>query len=446
VLVLIDGEVYFERNEPRDAHPASPIPFATRPGAPTPAPLPAHDVYAIKDALIERVSGPPVRGNLVIERGKITGVGPDAQIPRDALVIEGESLVVAPALCDAGTALGLTEIGALSVSDDARDPGDLVPEVVAANALHPASIHFAVTRAAGVGLALSMPLGGLIPGQATLVRTAGMTPEELTVARAVALVVNWPSRPPAPPEGGSRPKQWPRREALEKFLDAAKRDLEVREAARAKKLPPPAPDPRLEAMAPYLRGERPVLLRADDARDIADAVAFTLDRGMKPVILGGRDAWKLARELAAKKVAVIYGPVLDLPGRQDEPYDACYSAPARLAEAGVEVAIKTDASGMAGPRNLPFEAIWAASYGLSPAKALEAVTLAPARIFGLDKERGSLDPGKAADVLVTFGDPLEPTSRVRALFIDGKPVDVGSKQSQLYETYKSRIGASNGSR
>src|SRR5262249_13397430 len=153
--------------------------------------------YAIKDALIERVSQPPVRGNLVIEHGKIAGVGPDAQIPHDALVIEGESLVVAPALWDSGTALGLTEIGALSVSDDARDPGDLVPEVVAANALHPASIHFAVTRAAGVGLALSMPLGGMIPGQATLVRTAGMTPEELTVARQVALVLNWPSRPPA---------------------------------------------------------------------------------------------------------------------------------------------------------------------------------------------------------------------------------------------------------
>ncbi|MBI3724509.1 amidohydrolase family protein [bacterium] len=448
ILTLVDGEVFFERAEGErgtEGERGLPDPrtFAI-PADPGPAPEPPSNdrgLYAIVGARVEPVSSAPLaRATVVVRDGKISLVGADARVPAGATVIDGKGLTVTPGFIEAGSWIGLVEISALKVTRDASDSGEFQPDLVALTGVFPPSEHVKVARAAGITLGLATPSGGLVPGQASVIRLDGWTPEEMKVRERAALVVEFPSRPGAPPEGGARPKKHDRLELLEKLFDKAKEDLERRERARGTDATIP-PDTRLEAMAPYLRGELPVLLHAEDARTILDALQFAERRKLKPAILGGRDSWKVATLLAERRVPVLLGPVLDYPWSKEEPYDAGYSCAAELARAGVQVAIRSGGSQMTGPRNLPFEAAMAASYGLGRERALAAITKVPAEILGLSKERGTIEPGKVADLVVSLGDPLEPTSRIRYVFIDGKPVSLESKQTRLEAQARARIDA-----
>jgi imidazolonepropionase-like amidohydrolase len=301
------------------------------------------------------------------------------------------------------------------------------------------SEHVGVTRVAGVTTALTTPRGGLVPGQASIIKLDGWTAAEMTIREKAGLIVEFPQRPAPPPEGGPRPRHFDRLDALEKFFARAREDMERRERSKGTGAVIP-PDPRLESLAPYLRRERPVFFDVDSARAILDALAFAEKEKVDPVILGGKEAWKVARILAEKKIPVIYGPVLDVPDHEWDPYDSCYAAPAVLADAGVKVAIRSGGSGYAGPRNLPFEAAMAASYGLGRDRALAAITKVPAEILGL-ADRGTLDVGERADLIVSSGDPLEPTSRIRYVFIDGRPVSLENKQTRLEQAARARLAA-----
>jgi imidazolonepropionase-like amidohydrolase len=428
VLSLVEGEVYFERPEgprPRDGAHGLPDPatfqLAAGPDARPLAP-PTGSVFAIVGARIEPVSAAPIeRGTILIKDGKIARLGRDEPVPDSATVIDGAGLTVTPGFIDAGSWLGLVEIDQLRVTRDDRDSGDFQPDLVALTAVFPASEHIPVTRAGGITTTLATPTGGLVAGQASVIHLAGVTAKEMNVLSPFGLVVDFPSRPGPPPEGGPEPRRHDRLEALEKLFDNARAELERRGR--------PA-DTRIDAMAPYLRGEKPVLFRADSARTILDALAFAEARKLRPIILSGREAWKVANVLAARKVPVLFGPVLELPDHEWDPYDAPYAAAGVLADAGVQVAIRSGGSALAGPRNLPFEAAMAASYGLGRERALAAITKVPAEILGLEG-RGVLEEGKPADVIVSRGDPLEPTARIRYMFVDGKPVSLESKQTRL---------------
>src|SRR5579883_867346 len=382
ILSLVDGEVYFERPEgprPREGAHGLPDPatfqLAAGPDARPVAP-PTGSIFAIVGARIEPVSTPAIeRGTIIIKDGKIARLGRDVPVPDSATVIDGAGLTVTPGFIDAGSWLGLVEIDQLRVTRDDRDSGDFQPDLVALTAIFPASEHIPVTRAGGITTTLATPTGGLVAGQASVIHLSGVTAKEMNVLSPFGLVVDFPSRPGPPPEGGPQPRRHDRLEALEKLFDNAKAELERRDR--------PA-DTRLDAMAPYLRGEKPVLFRADSARTILDALAFAEARKLRPIILSGREAWKVANVLAARKVPVLFGPVLDLPDHEWDPYDAPYAAAGVLADAGVQVAIRSGGSALAGPRNLPFEAAMAASYGLGRERALAAITKVPAEILGLE--------------------------------------------------------------
>jgi imidazolonepropionase-like amidohydrolase len=184
-----------------------------------------------------------------------------------------------------------------------------------------------------------------------------------------------------------------------------------------------------------------VIFHAEDARTILDALAFAEAQKVRPIILGGDESWKVASVLATKGVPVLLGPVLEIPKNDWDPYDACYAAAAVLDRAGVKFAIRSGGSGLAGPRNLPFEAATAASFGLGRDKALAAITRSPAEILGVGAERGTLEVGKAADLVVADGDPLEPASRIRYVFVDGEPIGLENKQTRLTARAKERLEA-----
>jgi imidazolonepropionase-like amidohydrolase len=458
VLSLVEGEVYFERAEPvnvvetlpvtpglapgnQDHALPDPTSFVVRrdPGAFPEPQVNAGGVYAIVDARIEPVSGPVIsRGTILVRDGKIAAIGANLGIPDDATIVKGDGLTVTPGFIDTASWLGLVEIEMLKVTRDDHDSGELQPDLVALSAIHPESEHILISRAAGITASLTTPQGGLISGQASMIKCDGWTVQEMSLGSPAGLVVEFPDRPGAPPEGGTRPRKFERLEVLEKFFDRARADMERRARTRGTALTIP-PEPRLEALAPYLEGKLPVLFHADDARTILDAIAFADAQKVKPVIVGGRDSWKVAAFLAKKDVPVLLGPVMDVPAHEWDPYDSCYAAASVLDRAGVRFAIRSG-GGYAGQRNLPFEAAMAASYGLGRARALAAITRAPAEILGLTN-RGTLEPGKAADLVVAQGDPLEATSRVRYVFIDGKPVSLESKQTRLEAAARARLEA-----
>ena len=195
-------------------------------------------------------------------------------------------------------------------------------------------------------------------------------------------------------------------------------------------------DARLEAMLPVLRGELPVIARAETIQTIQSAVTFTGRQGIRLVIHGGHDAPLCAALLKKHKVPVILRSVYRLSRRRWESYDHRYTLPRRLQDAGILFAISgSPTARTAHMRNLPYHAAMAAAFGLDQDKALEAITLAPARILGVADRVGSLEKGKDATLFVSDGHMFATSSNVELAFIQGRAVDLSSRHKRLWLKY-----------
>nr|MBA2339823.1 amidohydrolase family protein [Pyrinomonadaceae bacterium] len=166
-------------------------------------------------------------------------------------------------------------------------------------------------------------------------------------------------------------------------------------------------------------------------------VRFAEEMKLRPIILGGNDAWKAAQFLKEKNVPVILTGILDLPSREDDAYDLLFENAAKLQAAGVRFCISTGDTG-AHVRDLPYHAGMAAAFGLPRAEALKAVTLYPAQIMGLADRMGAIEAGKVANLFITDGDPLDARTNVRYLFIGGRQIPLTNRHTELYEQFKNR--------
>ncbi len=475
-LALIDGEVFFQRREPGGKpfsrpgdHSKMPqAPESLRPRSIEVAAQP-KGVFALLGAHVHPISGPDIEGGtVVVADGKIVAVGPagSVKIPPDAQTIYLNGLDVWPGLVDAGSTVGLTEISSLSETHDYADAAQFQPELRTSTALHPDTEHIPVTRANGILTTFVEPTGGLISGQGCVIDLNGWVPRELVIADSAALNVRIPAfivrnpdrRPFGPP--GRPPGQGPaagggdqadpnarRKDQLDKIKQIFRKAIaydDVLLGARQRGESPPAPDPRLEALVPYARGKKLVILHADQRVEILDALELARELKLKAAISGAGEAWKVVEAIQKAKVPVLLTGTLRLPRREHDPYDAVYAAPAKLHAAGVEFAIRSQ-SGPDGPseatatRNLPFEAAAAVAFGLPEDVALRSVTMAPARILGIADQVGSIEPGRRANLVITAGHILQPTTTVLSLFIDGQPVRPESRHTQLYAKYRRRL-------
>src|SRR5205085_11256772 len=226
-------------------------------------------------------------------------------------------------------------------------------------------------------------------------------------------------------------------ESLKKILRDARAYGDAKDArARDASLPKQDVDLKLEALIPVVRGQLPVVINANTERDIKGAIAFADDMKLKVIIAGGIEAYRVADQLKAKNIPVIVGPVLRMPNREDDAYDAAFANAGVLAKAGVKIAFQTTDSATA--RDLPYHAGMAAAFGLPKEEALKAVTIYPAEIFGVADKVGSIEQGKIANLIVTDGDPLEIRTQIKYLFINGNQVPLTSKHTELYEKYRAR--------
>ena len=411
--------------------------------------MPARGTFVIRNARIVTVSGADIEnGTLLIRDGKIAAVGSTVDAPANSQTIDARGLSIYPGMIDAGTSMGLVEVGqGASGTVDTGEVGDLNPHAKAIIAVHPHSAHIAVTRVDGVTSALTLPTGGLISGQGALINLVGTTPLEMAVVPYATLVINYPRTTGG---GGGFFGQQPvnltealatanrQVEQIRKLLRDAEAYGRARDAyAKDAKLPRAEENLVLEALVPYVRGERPVIFRATRESEIRGVIKFAEEMKLKAIILGGEDAVKVASLLKEKNVPVILTGILDLPIREDDFYDSLYESAAKLRDVGVSFCISSGDSG-ANVRNLPYYAGMAAAFGLTRAEALKSVTLYPAQILNVADRLGSIEVGKIANLVVTDGDLLETRTHVRHLFIDGRQVPLNSRHTDLNDAFKDR--------
>lgn len=407
--------------------------------------------FAIVNARIVTVSSGVIEnGTVVIQNGKITAVGPTATAPSGAERIDAKGLSVYPGMIDAGTALGLAEImqGA-NATMDVSETGTMNANARAINAVNPHSSHVNVTRVNGITTVLSAPSGGIIAGQGTVINLNGSTQGEMAVEPTAGLVINFPR---VSTFGGFTPGVGPqtvdfneaikRRDTqlddLKKIFKNAENYGRARDAyEKDKSLPNPPIDLKLEAMVPYIRGEKPVFFTVERERDIRAVAKFVSEMKLKGIIVGGQEAWKVADDLKKNNIAVIYTNIYNLPVRDDDAYDFLFEAPSKLQQAGVKFAIGTGDGG-AEVRDLPYHAGLAGAYGLSKEEALKSVTLYPAQILGVADRLGSIEVGKMANLVIADGDILEPRTNIKHVFINGRLIPLTSRHTDLFDSFKDR--------
>jgi len=410
--------------------------------------------YAITRAKIFTLSGASIEaGTIVIRDGKISAVGANVEIPAGSQTIDGKGLQVYPGLFDSITQMGLSEISAVSATVDTSETGAFNPDVVAGEAILPSSQHIPVTRAAGITQVLAVPasggfdsrgVSGILGGQASAIRLAGWSISDMLIKKSVAMVLNWPQIETQSfdfstfvikhkPYSEAKQEYEKHVNELTDWFDRARHyALAVGHGGRADF----QRDLRLEALIPVTRGELPVLVFADKARDIRNAVEFCDKQKLKMILAGGSEAYKVKDLLRSKAVPVILRPTLTEPTEEDDPYDRLLTQPAELSAAGVRFAFGSFDNSFA--RRLGQQAANAVSHGLPYDEALKAVTLYPAQIFNLADQIGTLETGRAANIIVTTGDPLELTTEVRYLFINGQLTSTDNKQKALFEKYSNR--------
>lgn len=409
--------------------------------------------YAIKGGKVFTLAGPAIEnGTVLIRDGKIAAVGAGIAIPQDAQVIDATGLEVYPGMFDPVTQIGLNEVSAVSATVDVSELGDYNPELVAATAVNPASAHIAVTRANGITEVIAAPgttgfdlqSGGLIAGQASAFNLAGWTMDEMQINRSVAMVINWPSIQTRTFDFATFSIKEKPYADVKKEYDKAVNTLgdwmdRARHYAQAKEKGSPTlyeRDLKLEALVPVVEGKLPVLVVADEARDIRNAVDFCTKQNLRMILGSGAEAWKVKELLKEKKIPVVLAPTNRLPEQEDTPYDKPYTEPSELFAAGIPIAFSS--FGTAFSRRLPQYAGTAVAYGLPHDEALKAVMLNAAQMFGLADQLGTLETGKIANVIVTSGDPLELQTQVRYLFIKGQLTSTDNKHRELYEQYRKR--------
>lgn len=370
-------------------------------------------------------------GDVLIRNGTIASVGADLTAPEGATVVNGRGRVVTPGFIAPYSQLGIVEISAEEETNDSR-PGDGFPLSAALNAVdayNPTSTLIAVNRAGGITRALSAPAPGgkLFGGQAMMIdlsgRVASVTRER--AAQSVAMGYAGARR-----AGGTRLGGWAAlRETLDEAIsyaanprDYVMRPRDHRHASRD-----------LAALGPVVSGRQPLIVEAHSAADIRTLLKIKSDYNLNIVLLGGGEAWRVARELAAANVPVILDPLLNLP-YQFEMLGATLENAARLHEAGVRIGFAD--GNTHNLRLLPQLAGNAVAAGLPYDAALEALTVNPARMYGLESRLGSLEAGKAGDVVIWDGDPLEVTTRPVAVFIDGRQMSMENRQTKLRDRYK----------
>jgi imidazolonepropionase-like amidohydrolase len=395
------------------------------------------------------------RGVVVMADGKITAVGDvgKVSVPKGAEVVDTTGMTVYPGLIDSETTLGLVEVESDAMNRDLVERSDeIMPNMHVYDAFHAETERIPVARLNGITNAIVAPASDdTLPGQDIFIQLAGANRDAMILKRDWAMPLNFGSDQRRNQRGQTKfpeTRMGLASQLRQSFLDAQaygvkKRAAEDKHAeweknGRKGEEPSFKRELKQEALLPYLAGERTVVLGASEGHDIETAMAIAREFHLKVVLNHATHSQQIFDEIASWKVPVVFGSIYDFP-MANERYDSVYATPGELTKRGVRVAFSSGAAGgepdAQFTRNLPYAAGMAVAYGMPYDDALRAITLTPAEIWGVDKELGSLDPGKTANVVVANGDPLDVRTDVKQVYIQGQAIPMVSRQTTLRDEY-----------
>ncbi|MEX1136192.1 MAG: amidohydrolase family protein [Balneolales bacterium] len=401
--------------------------------------------YALTNATIHTVTDGVIESGIVLVDGEeIAFVGENARIGPDYIHMDLTGKHIYPGFIDSGTQLGLREVGAISVTLDDAEVGDYNPQVKAFTAINPASVAIPVTRVNGVTTVISQPTSGIFSGKSTLIDLYGYSPDSMAVLKESASHLNWPSATATGPwdqrdEDEIRQQYEERLDEVNEFWQEAetyhKMWSRYEQSPQGKQVPDK--DYVMEGMRNVFSGDLPIMVSVDKEKDILEALKWIDGKEEISFILSSvEEGWRVADEIAESGIPCLVGPMLELPSREYDNYQRPYQNAGLLHNAGVLVALRTGET--ENVRNLNYNAGYAATYGLGVGEALKAVTINPARIFGVDDRIGSIEAGKQANLLISDGDPFEALTTIEQVFIKGYKIPMVSRQTQLFEEYLNR--------
>jgi len=373
--------------------------------------------------------------SVLISEGNISSIGADVTAD-GAEEIDCTGLFIYPGMFDGGTKLGMVEINSVAETNDNAELGNVTPNMQALTTINPNAVAIPVTRVSGVTTTLAVPSGGLFPGTAALINLNGYTPDQM-FAGFRGVVMNFPS--------SARRSTRDRRsdEDIKKDADTALKNInEIWQRAITYSQLRTADGeldyyPEMEHLSKAVTGELPLMIEVNAAKDITNALKWLEDKTeVRAIFTGVAEGWRVADKIAAANVPVITGPMLSIPTRESDRYDASYTNPGKMLAAGVKVAIRTNDT--ENVRNLPFNAGFAAAYGMGREEALRAVTIVPAEIFGVADRLGSIEQGKSATLFVSDGDPFETKTQIMHVFIEGYKIPMTNRHIQLYQEFLDR--------
>lgn len=384
---------------------------------------------------------------VVMVDGKITAVGTNVTIPPGAQRIDATGKHVYPGLILSSTNLGLVEIPSVRATNDVQEIGDMNPDVRSITAYNVDSKIINTLRSNGVLLANIVPEGGLLSGTSSVVQLDAWTPHDAAYKTDEGVHFNMPSLLPRPEGrfggfgrgGGPNANQTdPVKEGLEK-VEQLKSFFRQAKAYNAEPTHEQT-NLKFESVKGLFDKSQKLYIHANTVKQMLVALDFVKEFGFDVVIVGGSDSWQIADLLKQNNVSVILNQMHSLPTATDDDVDQPYKTPAMLQKAGVTFAIN-DEDGQTRGRNLMFNAGTAATYGLTKEEALQAITLNAAKCLGVDKQTGSIEVGKDANVVVSEGDILDMrTNNVTYAFIQGRQINLDDKQKQLNQKYLKRYG------
>ncbi len=405
----------------------------------------AQDV-AIKGATIITMKGERIeKGVIIVRDGRIAKVGADLKVPVEATVIDAEGKVVMPGIINVHSSAGMSQ---------ANESNDNVPFLSVVDSIDPALTFFEESRRNGVTSAAVVPGNStMIGGRGAVVKTAGGYVNDMVLKKDVGLKISMA------PRTGSRLAHYAKlRKTLEDVVEAQKKrkekedeDAKAKAEADKKKddkkeaAKKPAAKPKTpaaesvtaaatrEAMESLLAGKLPAFIYCSQAMDVTNAIRLVDEFKLKPIFVVGRDAYKAADALAARKAPVILDSRLvswrtDPRTREDEKIVLTKI----FQDKGCEFLFQADDRTIGlGSHYHWYQAATAVKYGMPKEDALKALTINAARALGIDEFVGSIEEGKDADLVILSGDPLKAATWVEKTLVGGEVVYEREKDERL---------------